>query len=70
MIRTWRASCMSSAKQQDAPMPSQPTHAASDPGSPFAGLDLLSSAVVLVDAALAIRYLNAGAENLFAISQR
>ena len=51
-------------------MPSQPTHAASDPGSPFAGLDLLSSAVVLVDAALAIRYLNAGAENLFAISQR
>ncbi len=51
-------------------MPSQPTHATSDPGSPFAGLDLLSSAVVLVDAGLAIRYLNAGAENLFAISQR
>lgn len=42
------------------------------PGStgPFAGLDLLSSAVVLVDEHLVIRYLNAGAENLFAVSQR
>ncbi|THF63822.1 nitrogen regulation protein NR(II) [Pseudothauera nasutitermitis] len=38
--------------------------------SPFAGLDLLSSAVVLVDGELIIRYLNPGAENLFAISQR
>ncbi|MDR0563712.1 MAG: PAS domain-containing protein [Azoarcus sp.] len=37
---------------------------------PFAGLDLLSSAVVLVDAGLRIRYLNPGAENLFAVSQR
>ena len=37
---------------------------------PFAGLDLLSSAVVLVDEDLAIRYLNAGAENLFEVSQR
>jgi two-component system nitrogen regulation sensor histidine kinase GlnL len=37
---------------------------------PFAGLDLLSSAVVLVDARLVIRYLNPSAENLFAISQR
>ncbi|MDR3212394.1 MAG: nitrogen regulation protein NR(II) [Azoarcus sp.] len=37
---------------------------------PFAGLDLLSSAVVLVDAGLVIRYLNPSAENLFAISQR
>lgn len=36
----------------------------------FAGLDLLSSAVVLVDGGLVIRYLNPGAENLFAISQR
>ena len=51
-------------------MSSHPTHAAGGPSSPFAGLDLLSSAVVLVDGALAIRYLNAGAENLFAISQR
>lgn len=51
-------------------MPSHPTHAASSPSSPFAGLDLLSSAVVLVDAGLVIRYLNAGAENLFAISRR
>lgn len=41
----------------------------SAPG-PFAGLDLLASAVVLVDAGLLIRYLNPGAENLFAISQR
>ncbi len=38
--------------------------------STFAGLDLLSSAVVLIDRDFLIRYLNAGAENLFAISQR
>jgi two-component system nitrogen regulation sensor histidine kinase GlnL len=37
---------------------------------PFSGLDLLSSAVVLVDERLNIRYLNAGAENLFAVSHR
>jgi len=37
---------------------------------PFAGLDLLSSAVVLVNDDLAIRYLNAGAENLFEVSHR
>lgn len=37
---------------------------------PFAGLDLLSSAVVLIDEAFIIRYLNAGAENLFAISHK
>jgi two-component system nitrogen regulation sensor histidine kinase GlnL len=37
---------------------------------PFAGLDLLSSAVILADARLNIHYLNPGAENLFAISQR
>ncbi|MBY0342196.1 MAG: PAS domain-containing protein [Rhodocyclaceae bacterium] len=36
----------------------------------FAGLDLLSSAVVLVDAKLQIRYVNPAAENLFAVSQR
>lgn len=36
----------------------------------FAGLDLLSSAVVLLDERLVIRYINPGAENLFAISQR
>ena len=36
---------------------------------PFAGLDLLSSAVVLADARQIIRYLNPGAENLFAVSQ-
>jgi two-component system nitrogen regulation sensor histidine kinase GlnL len=36
----------------------------------FSGLDLLPSAVVLVDAQLVIRYLNPGAEHLFAISQR
>lgn len=37
---------------------------------PFSGLDLLSSAVVLVDDRQIVRYLNASAENLFAISQR
>lgn len=37
---------------------------------PFAGLDLLSSAVVLLDDQLMIRYMNAGAENLFAVSHR
>ncbi len=37
---------------------------------PFAGLELLSSAVILVDERLVIRYINPGAENLFAISQR
>ena len=36
----------------------------------FAGLDLISSAVVLLDAQLAIRHLNPAAENLFAASQR
>ncbi len=36
---------------------------------PFAGLDLLSSAVVLTDARQIIRYMNPGAENLFAVSQ-
>ena len=46
------------------------THNASSTSGPFAGLDLLSSAVVLVDAWQVVRYLNASAENLFAISQR
>ena len=36
----------------------------------FAGLDLISAAVVLVDAQLSIRHLNPSAENLFAASQR
>ncbi len=36
----------------------------------FSGLDLLSSAVVLVDANLVIRHLNPAAENLFAVSSR
>jgi two-component system nitrogen regulation sensor histidine kinase GlnL len=36
----------------------------------FSGLDLLSSAVVLVDAELSIRHANPAAENLFAISLR
>ncbi len=39
------------------------------PKSPlFAGLDLLSTAVLLVDDQLVIRYMNAGAENLFGVS--
>lgn len=36
----------------------------------FAGLDLLSSAVILVDGGLIIQYLNPAAENLFAASSR
>ncbi len=36
----------------------------------FSGLDLLSSAVVLVDAKLIIRHLNPAAQNLFAVSSR
>jgi two-component system nitrogen regulation sensor histidine kinase GlnL len=36
----------------------------------FSGLDLLSTAVLLLDAQLDIRYANPAAENLFAISQR
>jgi two-component system, NtrC family, nitrogen regulation sensor histidine kinase GlnL len=36
----------------------------------FPGLDLLSSAVILLDSRLLIRYLNPAAENLFAVSQR
>ncbi|MBN8476537.1 nitrogen regulation protein NR(II) [Sulfuritalea sp.] len=36
----------------------------------FSGLDLLSSAVVLVDAGLVIRHVNPAAENLFEISSR
>jgi len=40
------------------------------PVNAFAGLDLLSSAVILLDAGLVIQYLNPAAENLFAISAR
>jgi two-component system nitrogen regulation sensor histidine kinase GlnL len=36
----------------------------------FAGLDLLSSAVILLDEQLRIRHCNPAAENLFAVSQR
>ncbi|MEZ5627825.1 nitrogen regulation protein NR(II) [Denitromonas sp.] len=36
----------------------------------FSGLDLLSTAVVLVDDKLIVQYLNAGAENLFGVSAR
>jgi two-component system nitrogen regulation sensor histidine kinase GlnL len=38
--------------------------------NPFAGLDLLSSSVVLVDENIAIRYMNSAAENLLAISSK
>ncbi len=38
--------------------------------SAFSGLELLSSAVVLVDDQLVVRYLNPSAENLFATSSR
>ncbi len=37
---------------------------------PFTGLDLLSSAVILLDGKLRIRHCNPAAENLFAVSQR
>ena len=37
---------------------------------PFAGLDLLSSSVLLLDENYAIRYLNSAAENLLAISSK
>ncbi|MBZ0132067.1 MAG: nitrogen regulation protein NR(II) [Rhodocyclaceae bacterium] len=40
------------------------------PVSAFSGLDLLSSAVILLDAELTVQYLNPAAENLFAISAR
>ena len=43
---------------------------ASAPLHAFSGLDLLSSAVVLVDAKLVIRHVNPAAENLFAVSSR
>lgn len=36
----------------------------------YAGLDLVSSAVILLDARLVIRHVNPAAENLFAVSQR
>ncbi|MFA7270318.1 MAG: nitrogen regulation protein NR(II) [Sterolibacterium sp.] len=38
--------------------------------TPFAGLELLSTAVVLLDAQLRVRHVNPAAENLFKISQR
>jgi two-component system nitrogen regulation sensor histidine kinase GlnL len=40
------------------------------PTDEFAGLDLLSSAVILLDGELLIRHLNPAAENLFSASQR
>ena len=42
----------------------------SDSTPAFAGLDLLVSAVVLLDEGLCIRYCNPAAENLFAVSRR
>ena len=41
-----------------------------DSANPYGGLDLLSSAVVLLDERLAIRYLNPAAENLLEISHK
>lgn len=40
------------------------------PSPAYAGLDLLSTAVLLLDEKLSVRYLNPAAENLFAISAR
>ena len=44
--------------------------AATATGAPFAGLDLLSSSVLVLDAGLKIRYINSAAENLLAVSSR
>ena len=41
-----------------------------DAQAPFAGLDLLSTAVILLNARPQIRHVNPAAENLFATSQR
>ncbi|MGB0128931.1 MAG: nitrogen regulation protein NR(II), partial [Rhodocyclaceae bacterium] len=41
-----------------------------EPHGPCAGLDLLSSAVLLLDASFHIRYMNPAAENLFACSSK
>ena len=38
--------------------------------APFAGLELLSTAVILLDAQMRVRHVNPAAENLFKISQR
>ena len=46
-----------------------PAHSIED-DTHFAGLDLLSSAVILLDNQLRIRHCNPAAENLFAASQR
>ena len=40
------------------------------PHSLYAGLDLISSAVVLLDSELLVRHINPAAENLFAVSER
>ncbi|MCL2656257.1 MAG: nitrogen regulation protein NR(II) [Betaproteobacteria bacterium] len=50
------------------PSPSSQAAAARDPRT--AGLELLASAVILVDAEAKVRYINPAAENLFAISAR
>jgi len=51
-------------------MTTQEASAAFVSPGPFAGLDLLSSAVILLDPRLRIRHCNPAAENLFAVSQR
>ncbi len=43
---------------------------ATTPFTAFSGLDLLSTAIILVDAKLVVRHVNPAAENLFAISSR
>ncbi len=42
----------------------------SQPVSPFAGLDLLASAVLVLDAGLGVRYVNGAGQNLLAVSER
>ncbi len=52
----------------NGPVANIPGSAQSDPA--FAGLDLLSSAVVVLDGRSCITYCNAAAENLFAVGRR
>ena len=64
---------MSKPSRKNSPSSAEsaaPATAATATGAPFAGLDLLSSSVLVLDAGLKIRYINSAAENLLAVSSR
>ncbi len=64
---------MSKPSRKNSPSSAEsaaPATAAAATGAPFAGLDLLSSSVLVLDAGLKIRYINSAAENLLAVSSR